>query len=414
MENPEGRKISLSNGDFLGMLGCTCDFTYKWDGTTATGMALLKAIDGTPVNIRLNVRAEANGLPSWQTDMKPTAFEVNAPFGRVGIVSVVIRFVFLSLRKVVNPYTREPVVYPYARIMFDKGSLYSSFLVFDSATAERFQGAELETSKMSKALEEAKLSLGMPFAPLLRYKGVIPKHDHLHYLPFHKEHDHTIAPMHVKSPYGKIPQYAPTVYGVTEKYDPPGDCRGLFMSSKFQANNNCYNYATNVATNSFAQPGRMTGNMWKEPTGEDVSKGAVSDGLQLIGDVDTISLMKWLKKSTITREKGHLVALLISKPYDKKLTGWRGDYHWVRCDNTWAALNEGEEMQWSQKDGGDQVTIFDFAGFKITAPRHANWFVNQGPMGKTPQLAYDKSDFVVHYEFYAYMFVPGSREICII
>jgi len=256
---------------------------------------------------------------------------------------------------------------------------------------------------MNKAPEEEKLSLDMPFLPLVRYTGVIPKHDHLHHLPLHAELDHKIAPIYVESPYGKIPQYARTVYGATEKYDPAGNCRGLFMSAKFQANNNCYNYSTNVATNSFAQPGRMTGNMYQQATGADVSKGAVSDGLQLIGDVDTVALMRWLKQSTITRKKGHAVALLISKPFGPQ---WGGDFHWVRCDNTWAALNEGVPMQWSQKDGKDSVTNFDFAGFQITDPRNANWVVNQGPVCG--------EDLVVSYEFYAYMFVPGTREINII
>jgi len=260
-------------------------------------------------------------------------------------------------------------------------------------------------SKKSKTAEEEKLSLDIPFIPSFRYKGVIPVHDHRHHVPFHAESDYTIAPKKVEIPIGQpVPQYAPTVYGVTEKYDPSGNCRGYFMSAKFMVDNNCYNYSTNVATNSFAQPGRMTGNPIQNITGADVSNGAVSDGLQLIGDVDTVALKRWLKQSTITREKGHVVALLISEPQE----GWPGDYHWVRCDNTWAAINGDVPMQWSQKDGPDQLTNFDFLGFPITDPRHANWVVNQGAAHR------GGPDLVVSYDFYAYMFVPGTREINII
>ena len=58
----------------------------------------------------------------------------------------------------------------------------------------------------------------------------------------------------------KIAQYAPTVYGgVVARYQPGLDCKGYFMSSTFMTNNNCYNYACNIASNSNAQPGRKHG-----------------------------------------------------------------------------------------------------------------------------------------------------------
>jgi hypothetical protein len=81
---------------------------------------------------------------------------------------------------------------------------------------------------------------------------------------------------------------------------------------------------------------------------------------------------------------------------------WPGDYHWARCDNS-------EFNSWSQKDGGDQVTNFDFAGNPIVDPSIANWSVNQGPIqpDKT-QPGFDPNDMVVDYVFYCYMFVPDT------
>lgn len=69
----------------------------------------------------------------------------------------------------------------------------------------------------------------------------------------------------------------------------------------------------------------------------------------------------------------------------------------MRCDDP---VNYAS---WSQKDGGDQVTDFDFAGQPITLPSTANWTVNQGPIS-----ASDPDDLVVSYEFFTYMYVPNG------
>lgn len=170
-------------------------------------------------------------------------------------------------------------------------------------------------------------------------------------------------------------------------YAPPTDCGGAFMSARFQPNNNCYNYSCDIATNSFAQPGRASGIFLDfPPTGEAVVDGAKADGLQWLG---TDYPVNWLKVGN-----GHPVALLIS-PSDTSL-GWPGDYHWVRYDQT--------GNSWSQKDGGDQVTNFDFSGNPITDPATANWTVNQGP---TSQSA--GADVIVTYDFYGYLIVPHNR-----
>ena len=205
-----------------------------------------------------------------------------------------------------------------------------------------------------------------------------------------------IAPTYVDVPGSrKVPQWSPTVTGDVVGYSPSSDCGGNFTSSRFQPNNNCYNYACNVATNSFAQPGRKHGlflaDNWSAK-GQDVVQGAQLDGLSFLGD-STLKLSD-LPNNVQDHRKGHVVALLMSAAINA--VGWKGDYHWVRADDRRCS-------SWSQKDGSDQVTDFDFAGRRITDPTLANWTVNQGPISKK-----DPRDLIVKYVFYAWMFVPAE------
>jgi hypothetical protein len=228
--------------------------------------------------------------------------------------------------------------------------------------------------------------------PSFRFSGRVHPHSRLHQLKEEALADHVIPPTWVHIPgVGNIPQYADTVYGTSTEYDPAGDCNGYFMSSKFQPNNNCYAYGCVIASNSFPQPGRKNGYTLPSPfTGADVVHGAELDGLHNVGtEIDDVQA----HADGVDTAPGHYVALLISKA-DKK-NNWPGDYHWVRCDDLGAGT-------WSQKDGSDQVTNFDFAGHPITDPATANWTVNQGPTGS------GQSDLIVHYDFYTYMFVPSS------
>jgi hypothetical protein len=65
-------------------------------------------------------------------------------------------------------------------------------------------------------------------------------------------------------------------------YDPKNDVQGHFISH--QTENNCYNYANDVATDSFAQPGRGSGQKWSFDTCADINASAVRDGLQWVGE----------------------------------------------------------------------------------------------------------------------------------
>jgi hypothetical protein len=208
-----------------------------------------------------------------------------------------------------------------------------------------------------------------------------------------------VAPTYVQVSGGKyVAQYGPTVVSTVDGYDPLNDCQGNFMSYKFQANNNCYNYSANIASNSFAQPGRMHGLFLPSPpTGPVVVEGAQMDGLTVVGEphMTPAGLQTYARGRARTVGSGHYVALLISDADSS--AGWPGDYHWVRCDDP---INFAS---WSQKDGGDQVTNFDFAGQPISNPQAANWTVNQGPL-----VDGNPDDVVVAYDFYAYLFVPNG------
>lgn len=202
-----------------------------------------------------------------------------------------------------------------------------------------------------------------------------------------------------------VPQYAPTLIGgAAAGYDPAGDCNGNFMSYKFQPNNNCYAYGCNITPNTFPQPGRQSGYLLTAANfatsvaalGQTVSSYAVNDGLIFIGTAakDLTSFKSSRKAGALD---GHYVALMVSPAGDQN---WPGDYHWARCDNS-----SGPCDSWSQKDGNDQVTNFDFAGQPITNPATANWTVNQGPLSSQPG---NNQDLVVDYQFYCFMFVPAS------
>lgn len=206
-----------------------------------------------------------------------------------------------------------------------------------------------------------------------------------------------------------IKKYSGSVTGDAKPpiYDPSGDCGGAFMSSQYQPNNNCYNYAVDKATGTFAQPGRMSSNfVWygTDVTAEDIKQNAMKDGLKEVGD-EWSQVTTFYDTEIVNDPEGHLVALVFSPPAqllkDSNDESWSGDYHWVRCDE----YNEHQHLcKWSQKDGWDSVTDFDCAGHIIRDPSAANWVVNEGPISGDSQ----EREYVIQYSFHCYMWVPGS------
>ncbi len=110
-----------------------------------------------------------------------------------------------------------------------------------------------------------------------------------------------------------------------------------------QPYNNCYNYATNYRTNTFAQPGRASGALYNALNCNEVKAGAVADAL-----IDSPYA------DNKCPDEGHLVALVI----------WPGvDYHWYR---------KGKDGCWSHKPGQTAVTNLDNSGNTIADPRNAD------------------------------------------
>ena len=107
--------------------------------------------------------------------------------------------------------------------------------------------------------------------------------------------------------------------------------------------NNCYNYASNYRTDTFAQPGKAASAMYGAINCNEVKAGAIADEL-----IDSPN------SNNKCPSEGHLVALVI----------WPGvDFHWYRKDNT---------KKWSHKPGGTAVTNLDNSGNLITDPRNAD------------------------------------------
>jgi hypothetical protein len=111
-----------------------------------------------------------------------------------------------------------------------------------------------------------------------------------------------------------------------------------------QYNNNCYNYATNYRTDTFAQPGLASGQMYPLPIScAGVRPAAVRDDL-----IDSPAA------DNRCPDEGHLLALVVGP-------GW--DFHWYR---------KGRNGLWTHKPGGTPATNRDNSGAIIPDPRTAD------------------------------------------
>jgi len=126
--------------------------------------------------------------------------------------------------------------------------------------------------------------------------------------------------------------------------DAPAYNPALWNHPPVQGSNNCYNYANNQQTNTFAQPGRATGHPYTSLSCAGVAPAAQSDGL--------ISCPSFT--ASLGPGAGWYVALVI----------WPGaDYHWYRQDNSGC---------WSHKPGQTQARNTDNSGQQIVDPRTCN------------------------------------------
>ena len=131
---------------------------------------------------------------------------------------------------------------------------------------------------------------------------------------------------------------------VCHAVDAPVYNPAIWNTPSVQPNNNCYNYANNRITNTFAQPGRATGHMYTALTCPAVTAAAHSDGL-----VNSPNFT-----APLAAGHGWYVALVI----------WPGqDYHWYRQDKVGC---------WSHKPGSTPARNTDNSGHAISDPKTAN------------------------------------------
>ena len=226
------------------------------------------------------------------------------------------------------------------------------------------------------------------------HRGIIGKDNTAHQL-LHHEMD-TPKSVIVKMKNGqriRVPKYADTVVGKDVKYSPATNCDGMFMPYKYQFNNNCYNYAVNIATNSYAQPGRYSGIVGEYEANINplvVEYNAQQDGLiKVEGIMSSYDLNNYTPSRG--QEKGHFVGLMVAEG---------SDYHWCRCNIPYSSDKNTKYDSWSQKDGNDFVTNFDFAGNLIENPAEANWIA--------PSLDYKGKITYIVYTFHCFMYVANN------
>jgi hypothetical protein len=130
-----------------------------------------------------------------------------------------------------------------------------------------------------------------------------------------------------------------TCYYDTSPYNP----KFWNDNATIRARNNCYNYASNKRTDTFAQPGRGCGHMYTSITCAEVTRAALCDGLH--------RRYNCFPDSEYPR---YLVALVVA-PGPRFI-----DFHWYRL------MREGF---WGHKPGGTAVTNKDNCGKVITNPQ---------------------------------------------
>lgn len=113
--------------------------------------------------------------------------------------------------------------------------------------------------------------------------------------------------------------------------------------------NNCYNYASNWRTNTFAQPGRGCGSVWTAITCAEVTRAALCDGMHRRFDCFPEA-----------EKPRPLVALVVAPP---PAFGGSGDYHWYRYQL---------DGFWGHKPGGGAARNTDESNAVIFNPQTAN------------------------------------------
>jgi hypothetical protein len=116
---------------------------------------------------------------------------------------------------------------------------------------------------------------------------------------------------------------------------------GFWNAADVITKNNCYNYASNWKTNTFAQPGRGAGQMYGALTCQEVTRAAMADGCH-----------RRYVCFPDSEKPRRLVALVVAPGFD---------YHWYR-------IHSAAEGFWGHKPGGTAARNVDNNGQVITNP----------------------------------------------
>lgn len=144
-----------------------------------------------------------------------------------------------------------------------------------------------------------------------------------------------LAAVFVMSACCRIPTYQPSFWNT---------------GGTVQAMNNCYNYANNKRTDTFAQPGRASGSAVSTPSCQAVRDAAIKDKVlsaNAAGDCPC--------GSSSCEDK---IALVL-----RPGSAWSWDYHWYRRDDS---------GMWSHKPGSTRATNLDNSHNPISSPETAN------------------------------------------
>lgn len=174
--------------------------------------------------------------------------------------------------------------------------------------------------------------------------------------------------------------------------DLPSD-EDLVDKAKAQYRNNCYNYATNIRTDTRAQPGEK-GNRpidWGNFSCEEVIAAAAKDGLVLLEDCDEDCPEDHIKVMLFVDDEDDPEQRQDDPRWDDDR-----DYHWYRQD---------VGGNWSHKPGLTRATNLDDSQNPIADPRTADTDTRR-------DLDEDgKFDKGFNYEFCACFCVPPSAKI---
>ncbi|KAL4219741.1 hypothetical protein ACF0H5_020155 [Mactra antiquata] len=133
---------------------------------------------------------------------------------------------------------------------------------------------------------------------------------------------------------------------------------GAWNYGRVQRRNNCYNYATNLQTNTFAQPGRGSGRKYVGPeNARNVLEATYRDGLTRLSG---------------PRAGGQCVIVLVIWPGE--------DFHFYRLDSN---------GYWSHKSGRTPARDVDNSGNRILSPETADrgpYTIIAGYLGVGPSI----------------------------